>query len=142
MNSTLMLRALQEAVGLNSVVPRGTREHLDAVILWLKRAQDATGNGGVAQTFLVRQRKWAPAYPETTGYIIPTLYRYAALTGDTDSAARARRMADWECEIQLPDGGVLAGALGTSDQPTVFNTGQVLFGWVRAYEIEGRSEEH
>jgi rhamnogalacturonyl hydrolase YesR len=59
------------------------------------------------------------------------------LAGDADSAVRARRMADWECDIQLPDGGVLAGALGTSDQATVFNTGQVLFGWVRAYEIDG-----
>ncbi len=28
---------------------------------------------------------------------------------------------------------MLAGALGDSDQPTVFNTGQVIFGWVRAY---------
>lgn len=79
-----------------------------------------------------------PAYPETTGYIIPTFYRYAALTGDNDVRERARRMADWEIEIQHPSGGVLAGALGDSDQPTVFNTGQVLFGWVRAFEEEGR----
>ena len=45
-------------------------------------------------------------------------------------------MADWEIDIQLPGGGVLAGALGDSDQPTVFNTGQVIFGWVRAFEEE------
>lgn len=31
----------------------------------------------------------------------------------------------------------MARALGDSDQPTIFNTGQVLFGWVRAYEVEG-----
>ena len=46
-------------------------------------------------------------------------------------------MTDWECDIQLPDGGVVAGALGDSDKPTVFNTGQVLFGWIRAFEVEG-----
>jgi uncharacterized protein YyaL (SSP411 family) len=131
------VRGWQEAAGLGRVKVDAISAHLGAAITWLKRAQDATGNGGVAQTFLVRQRKWAPAYPETTGYIIPTLYRYSALTGDADAATRARRMADWECDVQLPDGGVLAGALGTSDQPTVFNTGQVLFGWVRAYEVEG-----
>jgi hypothetical protein len=90
----------------------------------------------VAQTWLVRSRRWAPSYPETTGYIIPTLYRYAAITGDEDCRARARRMADWEIDIQLPGGGVLAGALGDSDKPTVFNTGQVIFGWVRAFEEE------
>ncbi|MCK7579244.1 MAG: hypothetical protein MZV65_28280 [Chromatiales bacterium] len=27
--------------------------------------------------------------------------------------------------------------LGDSDQPTVFNTGQAIFGWVRAFEEEG-----
>lgn len=53
-------------------------------------------------------------------------YRYAALTGDNDVRERARRMADWEIEIQHPSGGVLAGALGDSDQPTVFNTGEVI----------------
>jgi uncharacterized protein YyaL (SSP411 family) len=45
-------------------------------------------------------------------------------------------MADWEIDIQHPTGGVLAGALGDSDQPTIFNTGQVIFGWVRAFEEE------
>ncbi len=128
---------LKDRLGIGRTAPADNRRHLDAAIAWLKRAQDATGNGGVAQTWLVRYGKWAPAYPETTGYIIPTFYRYAALAGDADARARARRMADWEIEIQHPTGGVLAGALGDSDQPTVFNTGQVIFGWVRAFEEEG-----
>lgn len=137
MNLKLRLRALADTLGLGLRAPRPTIEHLHAVIAWLKHAQDVTGNDGVAQTFLVKSRRWAPSYPETTGYIIPSFYRYASLTGDTDARARARRMTDWECDIQLPDGGVLAGALGDSDQPTIFNTGQVLFGWVRAFEEEG-----
>jgi hypothetical protein len=128
---------LKDRLGL-SLGPAGeNRVHLDAAIAWLKHAQDVTGNGGVAQTYLVKSRRWAPAYPETTGYIIPTFYRYAALANDDDARKRARRMADWEIEIQHPSGGVLAGALGDSDQPTIFNTGQVLFGWVRAFEEEG-----
>lgn len=130
-------RVWAERSGIGRTQPQDNRVHLDAAIAWLKRAQDATPDDGVSQTYLVRYRKWAPSYPETTGYIIPTLYRYASLTGDADSRARARRMADWECEIQHPTGGVLAGALGDSDQPTIFNTGQVLFGWVRAFEEEG-----
>src|SRR3546814_14043228 len=77
------------------------------------------------------------SYPETTGFIIPTFYRYWHLTGRDDIRARAVRMADWECAVQHPSGGVLAGALGDSPEPTVFNTGQVLFGWVRAFEAEG-----
>ena len=127
---------LKDSLGIGLTQPADNRVHLDAAIDWLKRAQDVTGNGGVAQTWLVRSRRWAPSYPETTGYIIPTLYRYAAITGDQDCRASARRMADWEIDIQLPGGGVLAGALGDSDKPTVFNTGQVIFGWVRAFEEE------
>ena len=129
--------AVKDHLGIGLTRAADNRIHLDAANAWLKHAQDVTGNGGVAQTWLVRLNKWAPAYPETTGYIIPTLYRYANLTGDDDSRKRARRMADWEIEIQHPSGGVLAGALGDSDQPTVFNTGQVIFGWVRAFEEEG-----
>lgn len=127
---------LKDKLGLGQTAPTDNRTHLDAAIAWLKHAQDVTGNGGVAQTYLVRSRRWAPSYPETTGYIIPTFYRYAALAGDADARARARRMADWEIDIQHPSGGVLAGALGDSDQPTIFNTGQVIFGWVRAFEEE------
>ena len=128
---------LSDRLGISLGPAVDNRRHLDAAIAWLKHAQDVTGNDGVAQTYLVKHRKWAPSYPETTGYIIPTLYRYAALANDPDCRVRARRMADWEIEIQHASGGVLAGALGDSDQPTVFNTGQVIFGWVRAFEEEG-----
>ena len=129
--------ALKDSLDIGLSEPRENAVHLEAAIRWLKLAQDVTGNGGVAQTRLVKSGRWAPSYPETTGYIIPTLYRYAALAGDDDCRARARRMADWEIDIQHPTGGVLAGALGDSDQPTIFNTGQVIFGWVRAFEEEG-----
>ncbi|MDZ7752526.1 MAG: glycoside hydrolase family 127 protein [Gammaproteobacteria bacterium] len=130
-------RVRTESMGWGATVPADIRTHLDAAIAWLQRAQDVTADDGVAQTYLVKYAHWANSYPETTGYIIPTFYDYAALTGDQEARARARRMTDWECEIQLPDGGVLAGAIGDSDQPTVFNTGQVLFGWVRAFQEEG-----
>ncbi|MFZ4535398.1 beta-L-arabinofuranosidase domain-containing protein [Propionivibrio sp.] len=134
---SLGINVFRDKRQVSNSIPRDNLEHLRGAIAWLKHAQDVTGNGGVAQTYLVRSRRWAPSYPETTGYIIPTFYRYAALTGDADARLRARRMADWEIEIQHPTGGVLAGALGDSDQPTIFNTGQVIFGWVRAFEEEG-----
>jgi len=111
--------------------------HLSATIDWLRCAQDATPDGGVAQSYFVKRGVWTNSYPETTGYIIPTMLRYAEVAGDEDARERAKRMADWECEIQLPDGGVVAGAVGDSDRPTVFNTGQVLFGFVVAAEAFG-----
>ena len=137
MNLTQRIRVLRERIGLDRTEPQDNATHLRAAVDWLRRAQDATPDDGVAQAWFVRPGRWARSYPETTGYIIPTLYRYAAVYDDADARVRARRMTDWECALQFPEGGVVAGALGDSDQPTVFNTGQVLFGWVRAFEVEG-----
>jgi hypothetical protein len=42
---------------------------------WLSRAQDASGCGGVSAHYDAAKRKWAGAYPDTTGYIIPSFFR-------------------------------------------------------------------
>ncbi|MDA3920411.1 MAG: hypothetical protein PF501_07000 [Salinisphaera sp.] len=111
---------------------------LDAAALWLARAQDATPDDGVAAFYDTRKKAWAASYPETTGYIIPTLYDYAALTGNSEFHDRATRMAAWECDIQFAEGGVRAGYMDAPEVvPTIFNTGQVLFGWVSAFEKTG-----
>ena len=111
------------------------RRGLQATAEWLARAQDASGCGGVSACYDAAKRQWAGAYPETTGYIIPTFLRYANFSGNEDYRDRAVRMAGWESDIQLPDGGVRAGTMdATQVVPTIFNTGQVLFGWLAAWE--------
>jgi uncharacterized protein YyaL (SSP411 family) len=112
--------------------------HLAAAADWLARAQDATPDDGVAASYDIRDGRWQGSYPETTGYIIPTLYDYAEVAGKPEFAARAHRMARWEADIQLADGGVRAGTMdGATVAPTIFNTGQVLFGWGRAWQETG-----
>ncbi len=111
------------------------RRGLQAAAEWLARAQDATGCGGVSASYDIAKRQWAGAYPETTGYIIPTFFRYAEFSGQSEYRERAIRMAEWESEIQLPAGGVRAGTMdATQIVPTIFNTGQVLFGWLSAWQ--------
>lgn len=111
------------------------QQGLRAAAEWLVRAQDATGSGGASAYYDVAKREWAGAYPETTGYIIPTFFRYAGFSGDGEYRERAIRMAAWESDIQLPDGGVRAGTLDAKQVvPTIFNTGQVLFGWSAAWQ--------
>ncbi|KZC18571.1 MULTISPECIES: beta-L-arabinofuranosidase domain-containing protein [Rhodanobacter] len=108
---------------------------LQAAAEWLARAQDATGSGGVSAYYDATKRQWAGAYPETTGYIIPTFLRYAQFSGQPEYRERAIRMAEWETAIQLPEGGVRAGTMdATQVVPTIFNTGQVLFGWLAAWQ--------
>ena len=111
------------------------RHGLQAAAEWLTRAQDATGCGGVSAYYDATKRQWAGAYPETTGYIIPTFLRYAEFSGHAEYRERAIRMAEWETAIQLPEGGVRAGTMdATQIAPTIFNTGQVLFGWLSAWQ--------
>jgi hypothetical protein len=112
--------------------PGDTRVHLDATMQWLCRAQDATGEGGVARMYHLRNG-WGFAYPETTGYIIPTFLHYARLTKNGEFQERARQMADWECRVQMPEGAVQGGTVEQPPSPAIFNTGQVLFGWCAAY---------
>ena len=108
--------------------------HLRAAVDWLLRAQQATPDDGVAHSYDLRRRMWHASYPETTGYIIPTLLDYADLFDSQEHAAAALRMADWEIAELLPEGGVRAGTMAAEVVvPTIFNTGQVLFGFARAY---------
>jgi hypothetical protein len=112
-------------------------------IAWLGRAQDGSTSrdGGVARHFSLVSG-WGPSYPETTGYIVPTLIDFAQRTGDAAPRERARRMVDWLVSIQLPDGGFQGGTIGATPLvPVTFNTGQILLGLaagVRAFGDEYR----
>jgi hypothetical protein len=118
--------------------------HLVAAIDWLVRAHDATPDGGISRAFSLAWhpyfacRGWQPSYPETTGYIIPTFYAAARRLGRPELAARAERAARWEIEIQLPTGAVRGGVIGEPESPSVFNTGQVLLGWLAAFGETGQ----
>lgn len=97
---------------------------------WLCRAQDfsATRDGGVARHFSL-ETGWGPSYPETTGYIIPTVIMYARLTNDRSLLERARKMLDWCLAIQFPNGAFQGGIIGAQPLvPVTFNTGQILLG--------------
>lgn len=122
------------------------RPHLTAALAWLCRAQDITACGGVSRGYAMgwvdhfHARGWQPAYPETTGYLIPTFFEAARHLGDAHLAQRALAMADWERAVQLPNGAVMSGTVDRPPQPAVFNTGQVILGWVRALQESGRQE--
>jgi hypothetical protein len=136
-----LFRALQGSSGRptqdSPVTDACLEEHLRATYRWLCSAQDATSDAGVAGWFDLLRGRWSSPYPETTGYIIPTFLALARVRAEPEARERALRMADWETEIQMPDGAVLSGILGTTRGPAVFNTGQVLFGWVAAFDETG-----
>lgn len=103
---------------------------------WLKQSIEATGlKGSAAYYSRIRKplRGWERAYPETTGYIIETLLDYYKIQKEDWLREYALSCADWLCDIQL-ENGAFAGLLGDDQKPSTFNTGQIIFGLVRAYE--------
>ncbi|MCC6610737.1 MAG: hypothetical protein IT515_13820 [Burkholderiales bacterium] len=117
--------------------------HLEAATRWLCRAQDATPDGGVSRSYTLRYMRdhkrsgWLASYPETTGYIIPTFFAYAAFSGKDEYRDRAIRMAQWEAGVQMENGAVQGGVIDFPATAAIFNTGQVLFGWSAAYRETG-----
>lgn len=118
----------------------GPEAAVAAHLEWLGRAQDesATGDGGVARHFSLLDG-WAASYPETTGYIVPTLLDCSRRYGDEALENRAARMLDWLVSIQLP-GGAFQGGMVNEEPivPVTFNTGQILLGLAAGAEHFGR----
>lgn len=113
--------------------PKATHVHINEALKWLFASQDATDTGGSAACYNLFLG-WGNPYPETTGYIIPTLYDVSNSFSELEAGKRAEQMAEWLLRIQFPNGAFPAGTYSDENQnPSVFNTGQILRGLVRAY---------
>jgi len=104
------------------------RDHLMAATEWLCRAQDVMPDGGVCGRYSLHAG-WTSSYPETTGYIIPTLLALAEEFRDDRFRQRAARAVRFLLSAQLPDGAFPAGEMRDNTvNPSVFNTAQILGG--------------
>jgi uncharacterized protein YyaL (SSP411 family) len=128
--STFARLALDDRSG--RLAPRASnREHLDAAIGWLGRAHDVTSDDGVSYGYSVKGG-WRPSYRETSGYIAVTFFDLAARTGFADFRERALTVSRWLIAIQNDDGSISNPAYDRN-RGIVFDTGQVLLGYLRAY---------
>lgn len=109
---------------------RNNSIHIEKAIQWLCLAQDSTDDGGVSEGYHLFHG-WLPSYPETTGYIIETFFDYFHKTNNESIKARAVLMADWLLSIQNDDGSI---SDSYQKNKLVFDTGQVIFGFVRTYK--------
>lgn len=115
---------------------RADAVHLTAAADWLARAQDASPQGGIVGRYLLRQG-WTSAYPETTGYIVPT---FIALGTQLDAGFidRARRAIAFLLTTQLPDGAFPAGEISMQPpRPSPFNTAQIMTGLLAWHRHSG-----
>ena len=109
---------------------------------WLYQAYRVTNRNGFSIGFDIR-RGWLSSYSETTGYIIPTLYRYSVAYNDSKASDIATEAAKWLVSLQKDNGSII-DFFGhyknpKKRQPVVFNTGQDLFGLLSAYRFTGNS---
>src|SRR5262245_39300790 len=74
------------------------KTRIRAAVDWLLHAQAKTGGGGVSLGFFPCDAgsAWFAPYPETTGYIITSLLRYAGRNRDDIVRRCALEMAGWE----------------------------------------------
>ena len=112
------------------------QQSLQKAASWLMAAQKANQDGGMGSYHLIN--KWSSSYPETTGYIIPTLIQYGKVYGHQDAVNTAIRAADFLLKIQKPSGGWQGGRMKDNKPEIVFNTGQIIRGMIAAFEQTGK----
>ena len=122
----------------------GPDKAIRLMVDWLLEAQAASSSadGGFARHYSVANG-WGPSYPETTGYIIPTLIDVAEHYGESRYRDSARCALDWCRSIQFDDGAFQSGVIDAEPRVAVtFNTGQILIGLARgACEFDDYREE-
>jgi folate-dependent phosphoribosylglycinamide formyltransferase PurN len=103
-------------------------EHIEAAASWLARAQDAQRDGGVSGRYFIGSG-WSSSYPETTGYIVPTMLVLEAEAGIPGFRDRARRCVEFLLDVQLPSGAFPGMEIAHNrERPSIFNSAQILNG--------------
>ncbi|TAL60874.1 MAG: hypothetical protein EPN85_06320 [Bacteroidetes bacterium] len=104
---------------------------LERSISWLLHSQENSMDKGFG-TYKIAEG-WTGSYPETSGYIIPTLVSYAKSNAQNEMIKKAIDCADWLLSIQRPSGGWQSMYVKDNKPEVVFNTGQVIRGLVEIY---------
>ncbi|NQT90014.1 MAG: hypothetical protein HQ558_02040 [Candidatus Omnitrophica bacterium] len=123
------------------------------------RVNGYRGSSAWQSRFFHPIRGWSHPYPETTGYIIPTLYDYFKWLKDENGEIKTciETSIPWLLSLQMRSGAFPGGHaaqngafyLGTLDyilhrahapKESVFNTAQIMRGLIRCYNETGNSD--
>ena len=101
--------------------------HLRLTGQWLLKSIEK-GKGGSCAHYSI-PLGWSKPYPETTGYLIPTLLRLSGFLDDSRYSVAALNLGEWLLSIQSEDGSWHGGLHPSrKSKASVFNTGQILKG--------------
>jgi len=93
---------------------------------WFKHNQSVMEDKGFGTFYF--ESGWTSSYPETTGYIVPTLLEYSQFDNKDEFESIVKDALEWLVSIQKPSGGWQSGYVHQNGDEIVFNTGQVLRG--------------
>ena len=114
-------------------------KEVEECISWLKRSfavNQGRGSSAYYQMYIPGLLgKWSKPYPETSGYLIPTILRILEIQPDPELLQFVNSTVDWLLDIQR-DNGAFPGGIGTSGPDSVFNTAQIMFGLNYFYQKE------
>ena len=105
-------------------------ENFNSALDWIKKSECKTGGSSAYYSPILG---WSKAYPETTGYLIPTLLNSFLITGDKSLEKMALRYGEWLIEIQNENGSWCSGLypnINSKRSDSIFNTGQILRGLI------------
>lgn len=115
---------------------RRYEHHLELTADWLMHSIEKGRGGSCA--FFTPLLGWSRPYPETTGYLIPTLISISDALDNHKYSAAALRIGQWLLDIQSQDGSWHGGLFpSTSSKGSVFNTGQILKGMMALFQFTG-----
>ena len=103
------------------------QKRCDLALDWVRRSVESTGGKGSSHSWHI-WFGWNKAYPETTGYLIPTMLEYGKLLQDESLIDLAKDCGDWLMTEQF-ENGAFPGLLTGNKTPSVFNTAQILSGF-------------
>ena len=102
---------------------------------WLLRAQQMMADDGFGSWHMVDG--WSASYPETSGYIIPSLLNYSESFNKEEIKPALIKSADWLVSIQKENGGWQGGRIGENKPAIVFNTAQIIRGLLAIHQLTG-----
>ena len=115
---------------ISSVIQElGGKERLVTVLqsnlLWIKQSFKVNNNLGSSG---IRSLKgsWGDVYPETTGYLVPTLHKLGLFLGDEEACELAIHQLAYFESIQNEDGSFYQS--NDNQRPILFDTAQILEG--------------
>jgi uncharacterized protein YyaL (SSP411 family) len=131
-------------IALNYFFKKNILTEQKNLLNWIFLAQKVNNSYGISKGYsFIKSYKflesWYKEYPETTGYLIPTLLDLS-VKKNIYPYKNILLAADWLMSIQNADGSFKGGTIDSNDESSIFDTGQIIKGFYSLYKYNKNPE--